>query len=166
MRGEESSVALDATSGSRTVYTLSEDETFELGRSFARTLEGSEMILLDGDLGLGKTVFARGVAVGLGIAPEDVSSPSFTLVQEYRGGRLVMFHVDLYRVDLPDEVGTLGIEEILTAGGVVVVEWGDKLPPYLRRGASTVRFHDLGEGSRRIETFREPKSAPVRSGDA
>jgi tRNA threonylcarbamoyladenosine biosynthesis protein TsaE len=95
-----------------------------------------------------------------------VSSPSFTLVQEYRGGRLPVFHVDLYRVNVPEEVGTLGIEEILTAGGVVVVEWGEKLPPYLKRDASTVRFHDLGEGSRRIEVVVETKQPKKRTGDA
>ena len=152
--------------GPKTVYSLSEDETFEMGRAFARGMKGGELVLLDGELGLGKTVFARGIAVGLGIAEEDVSSPSFTLVQEYRGGRIPMFHVDLYRVNVPEEVGTLGIEEILTAGGVVVVEWGEKLPPYLRRGASLVRFHDLGEGSRRIEATTEPKIPARRSGDA
>ncbi len=150
----------------RTVFSLSEDETLELGRALARGLQGGELILLQGDLGLGKTVFARGIAAGLGVQPEDVTSPSFTLVQEYRGGRLAMFHVDLYRVEVPEEVGTLGIEEILTAGGVVVVEWGEKLPTYLRKGATTVSFHDLGEGSRRIEVIPEPKAVPKRRGDA
>lgn len=151
----------------RTVFSLTEDETWELGRSLARGLRGGELILLEGDLGLGKTMFARGIATGLGIDPADVSSPSFTLVQEYRGGRLTVFHVDLYRVDdISEDVGTLGIEEILTAGGVVVVEWGEKLPPYLRRGALTIRFHDLGEGSRRIEVIPEPKVPAKRLGDA
>jgi len=149
------------------VFTLSEEETFDLGRALARSLKGGEIVVLEGELGLGKTVFARGIAAGLGVAPEDVSSPSFTLVQEYHGGRLVMFHVDLYRVnDISEEVGTLGIEEILTAGGVVVVEWGEKLPPYLRRGALTVRFHDLGEGSRRVEIVPDIKAPAQRLGDA
>jgi tRNA threonylcarbamoyladenosine biosynthesis protein TsaE len=156
----------DSAIGPRTVFSLSEEETAELGRSLARALKGGEIILLEGELGFGKTVFARGIAIGLGIAPEDVSSPSFTLVQEYRGGRLPMFHVDLYRLDVESEVGTLGIEEILGAGGVVVVEWGEKLPPYLRRGAIRVRFHDLGEGSRRIEVIAESKTPPRRLGDA
>ncbi len=151
----------------RTIFTLSEEETCDLGRSLARGLKGGELILLEGDLGLGKTVLARGIATGLGVAPVDVSSPSFTLVQEYRGGRLPVFHVDLYRVnDISEEMGTLGIEEILTTGGVVVVEWGDKLPPHLRRGATVIRFHDQGEGSRRIEILSEPRTPVRRLGDA
>lgn len=156
----------ETTLGARTVFTLSEEETCDLGRALSRGLKGGELILLEGDLGLGKTVFVRGIAEGLGIASEDVSSPSFTLVQEYRGGRIPMFHVDLYRIDVSDEMGTLGIEEILTAGGVVAVEWGDKLPPYLRRGALSIQFHDLGEGSRRIEIVPEPKAPVKRRGDA
>jgi tRNA threonylcarbamoyladenosine biosynthesis protein TsaE len=131
-----------------------------------RSLRGGELILLEGDLGLGKTVFARGVAAGLGVRPEDVSSPSFTLVQEYKGGRQPMFHVDLYRLDDPDDLGTLGLEEILSGGGVVLVEWGEKLPPYLRRDAIAVRFHDVGEGSRQIEIETSQKPAARPRGDA
>jgi tRNA threonylcarbamoyladenosine biosynthesis protein TsaE len=156
-----------AASGSRTVFTLSEDETLELGRGLGRALKGGELLLLEGDLGYGKTVFARGIAVGMGIPAEEVSSPSFTLVHEYKGGRLPLFHLDLYRLDGPDEqIGALGIEEIVAAGGVVLVEWGEKLPPFLRRGAMTIRFHDVGEGSRRIEIIAEPKTPARPRGDA
>jgi len=150
----------------QTVFSLSEEETLELGRTLARNMKGGELVLLEGELGLGKTVFARGIAVGLGIAAEDVSSPSFTLVQEYRGGRKPMFHVDLYRLDSVEDIGTLGLEEILSASGVVVVEWAEKLPVYYRRGAITVRFHDVGEGSRRIEILGLTDSSPERRGDA
>ncbi len=151
----------------RTVFSLSDDETFDLGRSLGRSLHGGELILLEGDLGLGKTTFTKGLAAGIGIDPDTVSSPSFTLVHEYRDGRLPMFHVDLYRLEQPDdEMGTLGIEEILAAGGVVVVEWGERLPPYLRRGALRVKLHDLGEGSRRIEIIAEGRPAAKPRGDA
>lgn len=150
-----------------TVFSLSEDETVEMGRGIGRALKGGELLLLEGDLGHGKTVFARGVAVGLGIPPDEVSSPSFTLVHEYRGGRLPLFHVDLYRLESPEEeVGGLGIEEILAAGGVVLVEWGERLPPYLRRDAVLVRLHDVGEGSRRIEITTQPKTGTKPRGDA
>lgn len=151
---------------SRTVFALSEDETFELGRSFSRGLKGGELLLLEGDLGLGKTVFARGVAVGLGIPAAEVSSPSFTLIQEYRGGRLTMFHVDLYRLSGAADVETLGIEELMTAGAVVLIEWGDRLPASYRRDAIVVRLHDVGEGSRRIELLPPEKATEPRRGDA
>jgi tRNA threonylcarbamoyladenosine biosynthesis protein TsaE len=140
----------------RTVFSLSEDETLDLGRLTARGLRGGELILLEGDLGLGKTVFARGIAAGLGIPPEDVTSPSFTLIQEYRGGRIPMFHVDLYRLRGPEDVSTLGLEDLVSCGGVVVVEWGEKLPPFYKQEALRVRFHDVGEGSRRIEVLASP----------
>ena len=127
-----------------TVFSLSEDETFALGQVIARGLKGGELLLLEGDLGLGKTVFVKGIADGLGLAPDDVTSPSFTLVHEYEGGRLPMFHVDLYRLDELEDLASLGIEEILAAEGLVVVEWGEKLPSYLRRDATTIRFRDTG----------------------
>lgn len=154
-----------AARAASSVFSLAEHETQELGANVARGLAGGELILLEGDLGLGKTVFARGVAIGLGVDPEDVSSPSFTLVQEYCGGRLPLFHVDLYRLDGADELETIGLDEILTAGGVVLVEWGDRLPPRYRGEAMVVRLHDLGEGARKIEI--EPSQAErPRRGDA
>jgi tRNA threonylcarbamoyladenosine biosynthesis protein TsaE len=139
----------------RTVYTLNERETFELGESIGRVLSGGELLLLEGELGMGKTVLARGVAAGLGIAPEDVSSPSFTLVQEYRGGRLPMFHVDLYRLRDSEDIATLGLDEILSSNAVIVMEWAEKLSHFLRKQGIAIRFHDLGEDSRRIEVLPE-----------
>ncbi len=156
-----------ASPGPRTVFSLSEEETVDLGRGLGRALKGGELLLLQGDLGYGKTVFVRGVASALGILPEEVSSPSYTLVHEYKGGRVPLFHLDLYRLDTPEEeVGALGIEDILSAGGVVLVEWGEKLPPFLRRGATTIRFHDVGEGSRRIEILAESATPAKPRGDA
>jgi tRNA threonylcarbamoyladenosine biosynthesis protein TsaE len=135
----------------RTIYSLSEQETEALGRRFATALRAGTLVVLIGDLGLGKTVFARGVAVGLGVPPAEVSSPTFTLVQEYPGGRVPLFHVDLYRVEDPRETEELGLDEILESGGIVLVEWGERLPERLRRDAVVVRFVDVGEDSRRIE---------------
>lgn len=134
----------------RTVFSLSEDETFALGRRTGSSLRPGSLVVLQGELGAGKTVFARGVAVGLGIAESEVSSPTFTLVQEYGGGRLPLYHADLYRLEGADEIGALGIEHLLQRGGVVLVEWGERLPPHLRRGATTVSFEDIGEDARRI----------------
>jgi tRNA threonylcarbamoyladenosine biosynthesis protein TsaE len=154
-----------AAERTHTVFTLTEEETLELGRATGRGLRGGELVLLEGDLGLGKTVFARGIAAGLGVPPEEVSSPSFTLIQEYRGGRLLVYHVDLYRIHSDEELATLGLDEILDSNAVVVVEWGEKLAPRQRRDAIVVRFHDVGEGSRRIELFGRPDHA-ARRGDA
>jgi tRNA threonylcarbamoyladenosine biosynthesis protein TsaE len=141
------------------VYSLSESETYELGRALGQGLSGGDLVLLEGPLGIGKTVFARGIAVGLGIPPEQVCSPSFTLVQEYTGGRIRMFHVDLYRIEEVGEFGTLGLEDLTSSGGVVVVEWGERLPESYRRGAVIVRLHDIGESSRRIELLATPADA-------
>ncbi|MDH3627614.1 MAG: tRNA (adenosine(37)-N6)-threonylcarbamoyltransferase complex ATPase subunit type 1 TsaE [Acidobacteriota bacterium] len=135
----------------QTVFSLSEKETYELGQAMARGLRGGEVIVLEGDLGLGKTVMVRGLAAGLGVAPEDVHSPSYMLVQEYSGGRVPMFHVDLYRLTEEADTEEIGIDEISSGGGVVVVEWGERLPRHLRRDAIHIRLHDIGEDSRRIE---------------
>lgn len=152
----------------RPYYSLSEEETAALGRTLARRLSGGELVLLTGDLGLGKTVFARGLAAGLGVAEEDVRSPSYTLIQEYTGGRCPVFHVDLYRLDDEEDLQSIGVEEILAGGGVVIVEWGERLPGHLRRDAVEVVFHDIGEGSRRIELRapRDPEHDGPLRGDA
>jgi tRNA threonylcarbamoyl adenosine modification protein YjeE len=94
------------------VTTHSEAETADVGRDLARRLGAGDVVLLYGDLGAGKTAFVKGLAEGLGAARDDVSSPTFTLMQEYRGGRLTLFHVDLYRLDDPREVADLGLDEI------------------------------------------------------
>ena len=144
----------------RSVYSLSESETYELGRTLGQQVAGGELVLLEGPLGIGKTVFVRGLAAGLGIPPEEVSSPSFTLVQEYAGRRGRMVHVDLYRIEAVDDLSTLGLEELMGGGAVVVVEWGERLPLPYRRGALTVRFHDLGDASRRIELIPTAEPRP------
>jgi tRNA threonylcarbamoyladenosine biosynthesis protein TsaE len=109
-----------------TITTHSESETSAVGRELAATLSAGAVVLLHGDLGAGKTAFVRGLAEGLGVAPAEVSSPTFTLVQEYRGGRLTLFHVDLYRLDDQREIDDLGLEEI-GADAVLTIEWAQKL---------------------------------------
>src|SRR4051812_19882105 len=109
------------------ITTHSEDETAAVGRDLAASLTAGDGVLLYGDLGAGKTAFVRGLAEGLGVARAEVSSPTFTLVQEYRGGRLALFHVDLYRLDDPREIDDLGLDEI-AADGVMAIEWADKHP--------------------------------------
>jgi tRNA threonylcarbamoyladenosine biosynthesis protein TsaE len=107
--------------------THTESETMEAGRALASSLSAGAVVLLVGDLGAGKTAFVRGLADGLGVPVEEVSSPTFTLVQEYRGGRLALFHVDLYRLNDPREIDDLGLDEIADAG-VLAIEWAEKMP--------------------------------------
>jgi tRNA threonylcarbamoyladenosine biosynthesis protein TsaE len=106
--------------------THSADETYALARSIGEQLKGGEVFLLKGDLGAGKTVFAKGLAAGLGIDPADVTSPTFTLVNSHEG-RLRFFHIDLYRLDAGAHQG-LGLQEILEEDkAVIVVEWAERL---------------------------------------
>ena len=129
----------------------SEEETEAIARRLAGSLQPDSVVLLQGDLGAGKTVFARGLAEGLGADAADVSSPTFTLIQEYRGGRLPLLHVDLYRLDDPREIDDLGLEE-LGEGAVLAVEWADKLPR-VPRGAIHVTIEHQTDGRLvRVET--------------
>jgi len=111
------------------------------------------MVLLSGDLGAGKTAFVRGMAEGLGIDPGEVSSPTFTLIQEYRGGRMPFFHVDLYRLQ-PKEVDDLGLDEIARSGGVMAIEWPDRLPRGFEN-AITVRIEHGDDSTRVISIYSD-----------
>jgi len=133
----------------RTLTTNSEPETAAVGRDLARTLRPGAVVLLVGDLGAGKTAFVRGLAEGLGIPPGDVSSPTFTLIQEYRGGRLPLLHVDLYRLDDEREIEELGLEE-MGNDGVVAIEWADKLPRAIG-DAIVVRLAHGGDDTRIVQ---------------
>ena len=112
---------------SRTWITTNEKETRCLGQTLARELLPNGTLLLRGNLGIGKTVLAQGVAQGLGIDPGEVQSPSFTLVRHHRGELAEMIHIDLYRLEV-GEVEGIGIWEILESPGVKVVEWSERLP--------------------------------------
>lgn len=131
----------------QSLVTCSEQETTDVGRRLAARLQGGSIVLLFGDLGAGKTAFVRGLAEGLGADPRDVSSPTFTLIQEYPG-RLRLYHVDLYRV-APAEVDDLGVDQLGDGRGVVAIEWGERLPRPIE-GAVEVRIEDLGDDTRRI----------------
>jgi tRNA threonylcarbamoyladenosine biosynthesis protein TsaE len=133
----------------RRVTTTSEEETAAAGRELAGELDVGAILLLEGDLGAGKTAFVRGMAEGLGIDPAEVTSPTFTLVQEYRGGRLPVFHVDLYRLT-PREVDDLGLDELTLQRGITAIEWPDRLPRPLG-AAVRVRIRHDDERTRTIE---------------
>lgn len=128
--------------------TRSEEETATVARELAADVKAGDVILLSGNLGAGKTAFVRGLAAGLGADAEDVSSPTFTLVHEYRGGRLTLYHADLYRLDT---VATedLGLEEMGVADGVLAIEWPDRLSHELP-GARCIEIEIVDEMTRRI----------------
>jgi tRNA threonylcarbamoyladenosine biosynthesis protein TsaE len=106
------------------IRTSSEEETSAAGERLAASLHPGDVVLLYGDLGAGKTAFVRGLARGLGAPAEDVSSPTFTIVQEYHG-RATLYHVDLYRIE-PAEVDDLGLDELVCGDGIVAIEWAER----------------------------------------
>lgn len=140
-----------------TFTSLSEEETRTIAARLASTLAPGAVLLLSGDLGAGKTAFVRGLAEGLGLDPGEVTSPTFTLVHEYRGGRLPLIHVDLYRLDSVD-LDEIGLDSDLALQGVVAVEWSERL---LRQfpDATAVQIADQGGDARSIEV-RKPVGRP------
>ena len=130
----------------------SEDDTRAIAAALAPTLAAGAVVLLSGDLGAGKTAFVRGLAGGLGLDPDEVTSPTFTLVHEYRGGRLPLIHVDLYRLERA-ELDEIGLDQDLADDGVVAVEWSERLSR-ATPGATVVTITDTGGDSRRIAITR------------
>ncbi len=129
------------------------EEMAEAGRRFAADLGSGDVLALDGDLGAGKTQFCKGLAAGLG-ATDEVTSPTFALVQEYRSGRLPLHHFDWYRLESADELHALGWDDYLDEEGVVVVEWAEKFPGMLPRSAIRLRFETDPGGVRRVAVTR------------
>jgi tRNA threonylcarbamoyladenosine biosynthesis protein TsaE len=133
--------------------TRSEEETIELGRRIAAALPRRAVVLLTGNLGAGKTTLAKGIISGLGAAQEDVSSPTFTLIHEHGGehGGGCVYHVDLYRLETPAEVSTLGLEEIFERDAVVLIEWGERFRAIMPSDSIEIRLRAL-EGDQREVT--------------
>ena len=134
----------------------SEQETRDIASALARDLSMGSVVMLSGDLGAGKTAFVRGLAAGLGINPDEVTSPTFTLVHEYRGGRLPLVHVDLYRLERAD-LDEIGFDQDLAATGVVAIEWSERVSRSIP-GAIAIHIADRGGDQRVIEIT--PPAAP------
>jgi tRNA threonylcarbamoyladenosine biosynthesis protein TsaE len=133
-----------------TYRTSSAAETITLGRKLARTFPRRVAVLLIGNLGAGKTTLAKGIVEGLGAAdPDEVSSPTFTLIHEYGGGRV--YHIDLYRLEEPREVATLGLDEIFEREAVTLVEWGERFPQLMPERRIEIRLRASGDDEREIE---------------
>ena len=133
------------------------EQTFEVGRALGENLSGGEILLLGGPLGAGKTVFVKGLAAGLGFDPEEVSSPSFTLVNRYDEGRLVLYHLDLYRLaEGAAAAHAVDLDELLSEErAVIVIEWAERMGNYPLPEAAIRRVQIEGDGEepRRITLF-------------
>jgi tRNA threonylcarbamoyladenosine biosynthesis protein TsaE len=138
-----------------TEETDSPEKTFASALELARRNPGASFFYLHGDLGAGKTVFAKGIASFHGIDPSRVTSPTFALVQRHSGGNRVLYHIDLYRIDDERELAELGIEDMEEEGAVLVVEWAEKLGRRRREEAIDVALEAISENRRRI-TIRCP----------
>jgi tRNA threonylcarbamoyladenosine biosynthesis protein TsaE len=132
-----------------------EVDTMSLGRRIASQVESALILSLEGPLGAGKTCLVKGLAGGLGIDPDEVSSPTFTLVHEYTGGRIPLVHFDLYRLESEEELLPLGFEEYLGTPGIIAIEWGGKFPASLPCGAWRVAFEIEPDG-RKIQASLAP----------
>ncbi|HMH06303.1 MAG TPA: tRNA (adenosine(37)-N6)-threonylcarbamoyltransferase complex ATPase subunit type 1 TsaE [Terriglobales bacterium] len=139
--------------------THSAEATVALGRSLARMLAPPKLVLLRGDLGAGKTTLVKGIAEAFQAASaEEVTSPTFTLIHEYRGPEVSLYHIDLYRVDTPRQLETLGLDDLLGAKSVLLIEWGEKFERFERERDVEIALarmdEELGEPARSSENDR------------
>jgi tRNA threonylcarbamoyladenosine biosynthesis protein TsaE len=135
----------------REITTHSAEETIAFGRTLTDLLSPPKLVLLRGDLGAGKTTLVKGIAAGFDAAEEeDVTSPTFTLVHEYRGPRANLYHIDLYRVDTQRELETLGLEDLRSDGSVLLIEWGEKFPGLVRERDVEISLERQSANGRKI----------------
>jgi tRNA threonylcarbamoyladenosine biosynthesis protein TsaE len=136
----------------REITTNSPEETIAFGRTLTELLAPPKLVLLRGDLGAGKTTLVKGIAAGFEAAEEDdVTSPTFTLIHEYRGRRANLYHIDLYRVDTQRELETLGLDDLRSENSILLIEWGEKFPRFVRERDVEISLERGGENGRRIE---------------
>ncbi len=143
-------------------YSSSPEETQKIAENFARSLSAGDVIAYFGDLGMGKTCFTRGLALGLGFSG-DVTSPTFALVNEYRGGRLDLFHFDMYRVTGWDDLYSTGFFEYKDECGVIAVEWSENIEGALDDDTIRITFSKTGDNSRKITIEREEQNDTAES---
>ena len=136
----------------QTIHTHSAEETIAFGRTLALELTPPLLILLRGDLGAGKTTLVKGIAEGFQAASaDDVTSPTFTLVHEYRGPRAALYHIDLYRIDTERELETLGLDDLAGPENILLIEWGEKFPRFVRERNVEIALERVTENERRIQ---------------
>ena len=135
-----------------TIETFDQKETYALGQRLGEKARPGMIVTLDGDLGAGKTLFAQGVAAGLGIT-EPVNSPTFTILQEYTDGRMPMYHFDVYRIEEPEEMDEIGYEDCFFGEGISLVEWADMIDELIPAEAVRIcleRVPEKGDNYRKI----------------
>jgi tRNA threonylcarbamoyladenosine biosynthesis protein TsaE len=125
----------------------SREDTYAFAMKYAKTLKGGDTVLLDGDMGAGKTVFAKGVAKGLGIC-EEVTSPTYAYMNDYDG---VLFHYDCYRIESVEQAERLGLGDYFDMGGICLVEWSQNIAPLLPKNCKRVKITKINENEREIE---------------
>lgn len=128
------------------IVTYSAEETFSVAKEYAKTLKKNDVVLLKGEMGAGKTVFAKGVAKGLGIE-EEVTSPTYAYMNDYDG---ILYHYDCYRLSCGEQALALGLTDYFDAGGICLIEWSENISSVLPEKVKTVTIEDIGEGKRRI----------------
>ena len=139
----------------REFTTHSAEETIVLGRSLAAVLAPPKLVVLRGELGAGKTTLVKGIAEGFQAASaENVTSPTFTLVHEYRGPEVSVYHIDLYRVDTQRELETLGLDDLRDDKSVLLIEWGDKFPRFEQERDVEITLTRVAENERQIRVIR------------
>lgn len=133
------------------ITTRSPQETIAFGRTLADLLAPPKLVLLRGDLGAGKTTLVKGIAAAFDAAEEeDVTSPTFTLVHEYRGPRTNLYHIDLYRIDTQRELDTLALDDLRSENSVLLIEWGEKFSRFVRERDVEIALERAGDSERRI----------------
>jgi tRNA threonylcarbamoyladenosine biosynthesis protein TsaE len=141
----------------REFTTKSAEETIALGRELASSLAPPKIVVLRGDLGAGKTTLVKGIAQGFNAAEEeDVTSPTFTLIHEYRGPETTVYHIDLYRVETQRELETLGLNDLINENSVLLIEWGEKFARFVRERDVEIAIERVSEDERRLRVITVP----------
>ena len=135
----------------KTLTTHSAEETTEQGRRLAAELKPGSIVLLRGDLGAGKTTLVKGIAEGFRAArAEDVTSPTFTLIHEYRGPAVTLYHIDLYRIDTQRELDTLALDDLMTPNSILLIEWGEKFARFAQERDVEIAIEHRGGDERLV----------------
>lgn len=138
----------------REYTTKSSQETIAVGRDLVSLLSPPRLVVLTGDLGAGKTTLVKGIAQGFNAASEEnVTSPTFTLIHEYRGPSASLYHIDLYRIDTPRELDTLALDDLMTDDSILLIEWGEKFPRFQRERDLEILLERISQDERRIKVI-------------